>query len=125
MQLNLSSGGCKRRFYLHAVVLLAFVGARPAGMQCRHLDGNKLNNRLENLRWGTAKENASDSCRHGTLRTGSRQSQAKLTESSVLDIRRRAKTGGVGVQRQLSTEYGVSDTIISHVVSRKTWRHVP
>jgi hypothetical protein len=37
-------------------------------MQCRHLDGNPSNNRPDNLRWGTAKENAADMIRHGRLR---------------------------------------------------------
>lgn len=50
----------------HTLVLEAFVGPRPEGMMCRHLDGDPLNNRLENLRWGTREENAQDSIRHGT-----------------------------------------------------------
>jgi hypothetical protein len=31
----------------------------------RHLDGNALNNTLENLKWGTAKENSNDMVKHG------------------------------------------------------------
>ena len=48
------------------LVLAAFVGPRPEGYQTRHLDGDKLNNRLENLRYGTARENILDQVRHGT-----------------------------------------------------------
>lgn len=58
-----------RRFrdkYLHHIVLEAFVGPRPPGMQCRHLNGNSLDNRLENLQWGTAREDNYDRVRHGT-----------------------------------------------------------
>ena len=32
------------RAYVHKLVLLAFVGPRPKGMQCRHLDGDPGNN---------------------------------------------------------------------------------
>lgn len=50
---------------VHTLVLLAFVGPRPEGMQCCHFDGDSTNNRLENLRWGTAEANARDKIRHG------------------------------------------------------------
>jgi hypothetical protein len=54
--------------YAHKLVLLAFVGPREVGLQTRHLDGDPSNNRLSNLAYGTAKENAQDTIRHGTAR---------------------------------------------------------
>jgi hypothetical protein len=124
MQLNLSASGRKRRFYLHAVVLMAFVGTRPKGMECRHLDGNKANNHIDNLCWGTSKENAMDKVRHGTVMAGSRRYGCKLNDTDVLEIRLRVKDGKRGIQTNLAKEFGVSDTIISHIVSRKAWDHV-
>ena len=47
---NLSDGVTKRRHYLHHLVLEAFVGPRPTGLICCHNDGDRTNNRLENLR---------------------------------------------------------------------------
>lgn len=58
-----------RRFrgrYVHHLVLEAFVGPRPHGMQCRHINGNSLDNRLKNLAWGTPSEDNYDRVRHGT-----------------------------------------------------------
>lgn len=52
--------------YAHTLVLAAFVGPRPAGMDARHLDGNPGNNRLDNLAYGTRAENMQDKRRHGT-----------------------------------------------------------
>lgn len=52
--------------FVHRLVLEAFVGPCPEGMECRHLDGNPANNKLDNLKWGTRKENQDDSKRHGT-----------------------------------------------------------
>ncbi len=46
--------------YLHSLVLASFSGPRPEGMQCRHLNGNKLDNRPENLAWGTPLQNGRD-----------------------------------------------------------------
>lgn len=51
--------------YTYQLVLLAFVGPCPEGQECRHLDGNCQNNRLDNLKWGTRSENARDRVRHG------------------------------------------------------------
>lgn len=58
--------GRGRQRLVHRVVLEAFVGPCPEGMECRHVDGNPANNRLDNLAWGTPKENFEDSARHGT-----------------------------------------------------------
>lgn len=58
--------GKRRKWHVHTLVLTAFVGPCPEGMQCLHGDGDPKNNRVENLRWGTPSENSLDSVRHGT-----------------------------------------------------------
>ena len=64
--LYLCREGKRKRWYVHTLVLTAFVGPRPDGMECLHGDGDPANNRVENLRWGTSSENTLDSVRHGT-----------------------------------------------------------
>lgn len=54
------------RLRVHVCVLEAFVGPCPEGMETRHLNGNPSDNRLDNLCWGTPKENGEDRIRHGT-----------------------------------------------------------
>jgi hypothetical protein len=54
--------------YIHQLVLRAFVGPCPDGQEIRHLDGNSMNNRLDNLQYGTRSENFLDTVRHGTHR---------------------------------------------------------
>lgn len=51
---------------VHRLVLTAFRGPRPAGKECRHLDGSRTNNCIDNLAWGTRSENQQDQMRHGT-----------------------------------------------------------
>lgn len=52
---------------VHRLVLLAFVGPpSPEQRVCRHLDGNREHNAVENLRWGTHAENTADAIAHGT-----------------------------------------------------------
>lgn len=57
---------------VHKLVAEAFLGVRPPGQQCRHLDGNQLNCAVTNLRWGTGSENQRDQVRHGTHLNSSR-----------------------------------------------------
>jgi hypothetical protein len=62
--LTVKVGGKTRR--VHEIILLAFVGPKPPGLECRHLDGNPANCALSNLAWGTHLENEADKARHGT-----------------------------------------------------------
>ena len=57
---------------VHELVLLAFVGAKPPKHECRHLNGDPADNRLENLAWGTRSENIKDAVAHGTWMTPER-----------------------------------------------------
>lgn len=53
--------------YVHDLVAQAFLGDRPSpGHEVRHLDGDPLNNSVDNLAWGTRAENMRDAVRHGT-----------------------------------------------------------
>lgn len=65
MYVTLSFKGVTRRFYVHRLVLEAFVGPASEGTECRHLNGNPADNRLENLIWGSRSENIRDRQSHG------------------------------------------------------------
>lgn len=51
---------------VHSLILEAFEGPRPEGLVTRHIDGDKTNNRLSNLKRGTSQENIADAIGHGT-----------------------------------------------------------
>lgn len=66
-QCHLMRGGRGTKVYranIHVLVLEAFVGPRPEGMEVRHLNGNGFDNRLENLRWDTHKANMADNMQY-------------------------------------------------------------
>lgn len=63
--IGLNRDGIKKKRAVHLLVLEAFTGPRPKGEQACHNDGNNTNNRVENLRWDTPKENVADIKRHG------------------------------------------------------------
>lgn len=54
----------KRTFNVHRLILEAFVGPCPEGMEACHNDGDRGNNRLNNLRWDTRSANMADRFRH-------------------------------------------------------------
>lgn len=105
---------------VHRLVLETFVGDCPEGMECRHLDGCRTNNKLENLCWGTRKQNASDRVRHGTTRRGERHPMAKLSPDSVQKIRDEYAAGGIS-QSALGKKYGVSQTLVGLIARGKIW----
>jgi hypothetical protein len=130
--------GSRKLRKFHHLVLEAWVGPRPAGYVCRHLDGNPANNAPSNLRWGTPLENIADRQTHGTTARGDRSgsrlhpervprgeraSKAKLSEQQVREIRRRARESDVTLT-QLASEFGVYLNAIWMIVHRKSWKHV-
>lgn len=107
------------------MLLRTFVSEPEPGQECRHLNGNRLDNRLENLRWGTVKENAQDRQRHGTQARGEDVYTAKLTEQDVLDIRVRLKQANGSLRHaDLAAEYGVHPGTITSVARGEAWDHV-
>jgi len=107
------------RVYVHRAVLEAFVGACPPGTEGTHINGDKGDNRLENLRWATHAENIQDKDRHGTMVRGSDMPNAKLTDADVRAIRASSEP-----QQVLADRYGVSRPGISRIRSRAIWKHV-
>jgi hypothetical protein len=113
-----ASGKLVKR-YLHRLILEIVTGECPTGMQGRHLDGNKLNNSISNLAWGTPRQNEDDKRRHGTSPAGERNGMARLTWDSVRAIRAEAASGVR--QFELARKYGASPMAISRVVRRESW----
>lgn len=109
--------------YVHRLVLEAFVGPCPPGMECCHENGITSDNRLTNIGWGTRKKNAADRIRHGTQVRGETQGSSKLTTSQVREIRSDYACGKVS-QHQLAKKYNVQVMTINYLLKRKTWAHV-
>jgi hypothetical protein len=110
-------------FRVHRLVLEAFVGPCPEGMEACHNDGDTHNNRLANLRWDTAKANHADKLRHGTAQRGERGTAAKLTWEDVQRIRAaRVHVGALARSRLLGAQHGVSPRTIQKIWYGRTWR---
>jgi hypothetical protein len=112
-----------RRYYAHRLVLDAFVGPCPDSWETAHLDGNRQNNVLKNLRWVSRIENSAHKHKHGTMYCGVRQHNAKLSPVKVRGIRDEYARGRTTLAK-LGLKYGVDSTAIHDVISGRTWKHV-
>jgi len=72
---------------------------------------------------GSAQDNTNDSIERGRHAFGEHHGRTKLTEEIVADIRRIAAEGILN-QRELAYLSGITHQQISHIVSRKQWKHI-
>lgn len=116
----------RKSAFIHHLVAAAFIGPRPAGHDVRHLDGNRLNNAVVNIGYGTRSDNMADCKRHGTLTTptatGSANGFAKLDEAAVRRIKLALRDGETG--RAIARAHGVTAATVSLIKRGKVWRHV-
>lgn len=101
--------------YVHRLVADAFLGPPPTTghTHVAHGDGTTDNNRPENLRWATAKENSADRLRHGTAHIGENNPQSKLSDRQRAEIK-----GSKEGCKILSERYGVSQPVIVKIRGR-------
>ncbi len=126
---SLYKDGRQRLFRIHVLVLEAFVGPRPLGLVCDHIDSNPANNRVGNLCWVTQSENTlrgrspEVSGRRCRMQVGSKNPSAKMTEKQVIEIRLRYASGGV-TYKELGNLYGMAVSSIHDIMHRRKWKHV-
>lgn len=123
-QLNLRKDSKFKSVKVHHLVLLAFYGPCPVGHQTCHNDGDRTNNILSNLRWGTALDNAQDRHNHGNDNPshGENHYRTNFTESQIMAIRYLFSIGFNNMT--LADMYQTSRSNISNIVHRKNWKHI-
>jgi hypothetical protein len=119
----LCRAGGNRTILVHILVCEAFHGPKPSPHhEVAHWDGVGGNNRKDNLRWATKKENADDRGRHGRHQIGPKNVNARLNREKVRAIR---SAKAVGARSDtLAAKYGVSVVTINNIIARNTWKHV-
>lgn len=111
--------GSHRRHGVHTLVCAAFIGPRPDKHECCHINGNREDNRLTNLRYGTRRENMRDQFRHGTRVRGDNHPQAKLSYEKA-DVIRKCHLGGQSI-RSLAAAFGVDKRAVQNLLRGRTW----
>jgi hypothetical protein len=124
-RIHFRQNGRGRRALVHVLVAEAFLGEQPAGTQINHIDGDKANNRADNLEFVTPSRNVRHSLDVlGVQRAkGERNGMASLTDEQAQQIRMMHKTGRYK-QVELARMFNTSPTVIGRLLLRKTWRHI-
>lgn len=114
-----------RQAMVHSLVMEAFVGPRPKGMDINHKNGDKADNRLENLEYCSRSQNMAHAVRTGLmppppLRRGTDNDHlCRLNEEKVRHIRQwHAEGGGT---TQIARHYDVGLSTVWNIVKRKSW----
>lgn len=115
MLVNLTYNRKRRVFYVHSIVALSFLGPRPNGAEVDHIDGNRCNNSISNLRYVTHKENqANPISRERRILSG------KMLGSAIYQKTKDGLTiASFNSIREASRMTGISREVISRVANKK------
>lgn len=84
--ISIATKGVYRHHFIYKLIMLAFLGPCPDGMEIAHLNGNCSDDRFVNLKYCTHKENESHKHMHGTSPQGERNPNSKLLGWQIEEI---------------------------------------
>lgn len=102
---------------LHRLIAINFINNHFNKKIVNHIDGNKLNNSIENLEWCTMLENIRHAAENGLTASGMRNARCKLSDEDYKKIRELFKSGKT--QTSIAKIYKVNQSIISRIINRK------
>ena len=105
---------------VHRLVCEAFHGPGLEGQEVAHSNGIRSDNRSENLRWATRKENMNDKLAHGTAQRGEKNPKSKLNEAQVMEIRSNPEIALI----DFAEKYSVDISCVWKARHRRTWKHI-
>ncbi len=120
---NLYKDRVMKSYRIHKLMGINFIPNPNNYTEMNHIDGNKLNNHIDNLEWCTHSMNMQHAVQNGLRLLGENHHQAKLTQSNVDYIRSHyiPRDQNFGA-RALGRKFGVQSTQISNVVKYRTYK---
>jgi hypothetical protein len=132
---NNTKGYCRLKIYyldnsfrtevVHRLVALTFISNPNNYKQINHIDGNKTNNKLENLEWCNQSQNIRHSINilnniHGVK--GETNNFSVLKEKQVKQIPILIKEGKTNIE--ISKLFNVAPSTISEIINGRSWKHL-
>lgn len=121
---SLWKSGKEKRHKVHHLVLVAFRGICPKGMEACHNDGNASNNHIGNLRWDTHISNCQDRKKHGTEKGVFVKGSVGCPKISAEDVKEIRKLGKAQLQKDIASKYHIGRTQVSNILLGYCWKNI-
>ena len=121
--------GKYKKFFIHRLVMIHFNPIdNMENLQVNHINGDKSDNRIENLEWVTPSQNTRHANKkgkgHQMSQNGESNSMSKLTTEQVIEIIKETNKPNRRTDQKISEDYGVTRKTISNIRNNITWKHI-
>lgn len=106
------------KIFVHRLVMEVFVGECPEEMSVDHIDRNRTNNAVSNLRYATKAEQSDN--RDLSRISGENSKFSKLREVDVVEIRKMLEMGFL--DSIIAQRFSVSASTIKNIRTGKSWK---
>jgi hypothetical protein len=125
--LTICHKGSKKMMMIHRIIAETYITNQFNKLEVNHIDGNKLNNHIDNLEWVSSSENKKHAYTHNLMNAlkGEKSKLSKLTEIDIKWIRDNYKKGVKGFGYiSLSKKFNCHKSTIEDIIKYKTWKHI-
>ncbi len=117
-KVHLRHGATGKIEAVHRLVAAVFIGECKNGDFVTHINGDRLDNRVENLKYLPRKES-----NKSALRRGENNHFAKLTNNGVRSIKSASRTGKY-TQKEIAIAHRVCERTVKDIITGKSWTHL-
>jgi hypothetical protein len=127
LRIKISKNGKEKIFLIHRLIAEAFIPNLKNKPQINHIDGDTLNNSINNLEWCTPSENMKHAFKIGLIippdNKGSKNGRSKLIENDIIQIKKLYNERKI-THKEIATMFDVTRSCISSIINNKAWRHI-
>lgn len=128
VKVSLQTKDGQKHFPIHRLLAKTFIPNPENKPMVNHINGNKLDNSLENLEWSTASENEKHAYDNGLKfgLKGSKNPNSILSENDVIYIKKRLNSGEnvKSISEDFSVNFRNIYNIIYNIKKGRTWSHI-
>lgn len=123
LTVGLCKHGTQNKFRVNRLVAKAFISNPHNKPEVNHINGNKKNNRVDNLEWVTHQENIDHAVENSLILKGENSDRTNLTDKDVLCIREYLKDESYSI-KDIARIFNVSQRAVSFISLGQTWKHL-